>query len=76
MNCINSYASSDAIACIPAASSALYNTIADNSSNKCVPICPTDPDYYMQNGICVPYCSFGTYADPTTGLRICTSLCT
>lgn len=45
-SCINSYVSPDAVACVPAATCALYSTIADNSTNRCVPICPTDPDYY------------------------------
>lgn len=74
--CIDSYYSSDAVACITAAECAIYSTIADSSTNQCVGECPTDPDYYEQNGICVPYCAIDTFADPTPGLRLCTSLCT
>lgn len=75
---MNSYYSSDAGACVADVDCATYSTIADSSSNTCVGPggCPTDPDYYEEDGFCVPYCSEGTFADPTTGFRACTGLCT
>lgn len=75
-SCIDSYYSYLAGACVSAADCATYGTFADDSNNSCVHICPSDPDYYMENDICVPYCAYGTYADATSGVRECTSLCT
>lgn len=45
-SCIDSYASIDDIACVDVAGCVAQGKVADNSTNKCVPICPTDPDYY------------------------------
>lgn len=45
-DCIDSYASTDAGACIIDTECATYSTIADSSTNRCVGECPTDPDYY------------------------------
>jgi hypothetical protein len=47
---------------------------ADNSTNKCVPICPITPDYYADNHVCVFYCvTAGTFADSNG--RVCISRC-
>jgi len=48
---------------------------ADNSTNRCVLQCPTDPDYYADSHVCVFYCTTpNTFADPNG--RICISRCT
>ena len=41
----------------------------------CVPVCPTNPDYYGDNVTrkCVYNCSNTTFADPTT--RRCVTTC-
>jgi hypothetical protein len=47
---------------------------ADNSTNRCVFQCPTDPDYYADSHVCVFYCTTPNYyADPNG--RICTPRC-
>ena len=47
---------------------------ADNSTNKCVPTCPSSPDYYNDNHVCVKYCTAPNYyADSST--RQCVGRC-
>ena len=64
--CIDSFANDATPSC--SATCTPYGQIADNSTNKCVDICPTEPDYYEENGVCVMDCASG-YADPTAGKR-------
>ena len=75
-SCVGSFASPDAQMCVTSCASYANYKFADNSSNSCVSLCPSDPDYYVDNYICVLHCSGGKFADPTAGLRKCTSLCT
>ena len=73
-DCIDTYASDDSKACEDTCDQ--YGQIADNSTNTCVDECPTDPDYYEEDGFCVMHCSGDLYADPTPGLRKCVAECT
>ena len=47
---------------------------ADNSTNQCVETCPSFPDYYADNHICVFYCTDSSqFADPDS--RECVDRC-
>jgi hypothetical protein len=51
---------------------------ADDSTNRCVDLCPTVPDYFgteniQSNRICVPLCDVGLFADSLT--RTCVQEC-
>ena len=73
-DCIDGYfANDDGNTCEETCSQ--FGTIADNSTNKCVDLCPTDPDYYEEDGACVMHCSSGLFADPTANLRKCQNPC-
>ncbi len=62
--------------CVASCSSYANYKFVDNSTNTCVNICPSDPDMYVENYICVLHCAGGKFADPTPGVRACTSKCT
>lgn len=47
----------------------------DRSTNLCVTLCPTNPDYYSQAGYCTPTCVNSTYADYQAN-RTCLAKCT
>jgi len=77
-SCFDSFALTSGVnACVSGATCALYSKIADNTSNTCTPLCPSDPDLYNQNGYCVSKCTGNNiFADPTANVRACTGLCT
>lgn len=60
LSCNNSFAdpSSGINVCAATCSSASF-PYADNSTNMCVPICPTQPDYFASNHVCVYNCPTG-----------------
>lgn len=77
LDCLMSYASKDSQKCVSSCALFPIDNLADNSTNQCVNICPSTPDYYAQNNMCVLQCTVAnTYADPTSGVRTCTTLCT
>lgn len=49
--------------------------IADNSTMKCVVMCPEYPSYFanLDSKRCIPFCPSNTFADPIT--RVCTTNC-
>lgn len=54
----------------------LLNPFKDNSTQRCVALCPSNPDYYAYSGdnTCVRVCPDGLFAsDPIT--RICINSC-
>lgn len=49
---------------------------ADNSTNKCVFRCPSSPDYYSDNNVCVYYCTNpAQFANPDPLSRACVDRC-
>lgn len=46
----------------------------DPSTNLCVTLCPTNPDYYSQAGYCTDTCVNGTFADYQAN-RSCLTKC-
>ena len=72
--CNDSYADESNWKCVSQCLSVAFPN-ADNSTNKCVFTCPSDPDFYADSNVCVYYCTTASYyADPSD--RICRSRCT
>lgn len=72
--CNDSYADDSNRLCV---SQCLSNTYpnADNSTNRCVSVCPNSPDFFADAHVCVYYCTTANYyADPEG--RVCRARCT
>jgi hypothetical protein len=71
-NCTaGTYADPLTMGCETQCSSSLY--FGDPSTNLCVKMCPNNPDYYSQNGLCTPTCT-GLFADYQSN-RTCLAKC-
>ena len=74
LQCKSSFAFDDTFECVSQCSGTNF-PFADNSTNKCVPVCPTLPDYYGEGNVCVFACTTaGHYADSNG--RLCVATCT
>lgn len=63
LECKGSFADASIQRCVSSCTGLTYPN-ADNSTNRCVPICPSQPDYYSDNHVCVFFCvTTGTFAD-------------
>lgn len=72
-NCtVGTYADPLTMGCEPACNNSSY--FGDPSTNLCVTLCPTSPDYYSQNGICNSTCTGGFFADYVAN-RTCLAKC-
>lgn len=73
VSCVDSFADPDNNRCMDACHSVAYPN-ADNSTNYCVFQCPSNPDYYSDNHVCVYYCTNPLhFADPDS--RSCVGRC-
>ena len=50
-------------------------SFADNSTYKCVAVCPASPSYYGYNKVCLASCPAGTYADDPSRLCVTSDNC-